>query len=125
MIGKVHQVTEFQLGVLLPEQSEGMREAVKLSRHILVGRAGDKLLCVIGFIPRSFASGEAYIWMHTLPAAADHKLMVGRHARDVVARALEIYTKLIGHCFTGKSRRWLETLGAEFITDDVFEIRRV
>lgn len=125
MIGEIHQVSEFQLVVLIPDMAVEMREAAKLSRHILVGRIGTEILCVVGFIPRSFISDEAYIWMHTTSAASSHKLIVGRHARAVVTRALEIYTKLIGHCLTGKSRRWLETLGAEFITDDVFEIRRV
>lgn len=101
-----------------------IRDAARLSRHILVGRIGQELLCVIGFIPVTFLSDEAYIWMHTTEAASNHKLIVGRHARQVIPRALEAYTKLIGHCLTGASRRWLETLGAEFITDNVFEIRR-
>lgn len=124
MIGEIHQVTIAQLQFMIPNMDENMLEAVKLSRHILVGRLGDELLCVVGFIPRSMISGEAYIWLHTTPAAERHKLIFGRHAKEVVARALDVYEKLIGHCLSGKSRRWLETLGAEFITDDVFEIRR-
>lgn len=123
-IGEIHQVTAAQLQFLIPDIGENMIEAVRLSRQILVGRIGDEVLCVIGFIPRSFISDEAYIWLHTTPAAANHKLIFGRHAKAVVRRALGVYEKLIGHCFSGNSRRWLETLGAEFITDDVFEIRR-
>jgi hypothetical protein len=124
MIGEIHQVTPAQLQFLLPGMDSAMLDAVKLSRQLLVGRIGDEVLCVVGFIPRSFISEEAYIWLHATPAASAHKLIFGRHARVVIRRALEVYEKLIGHCFSGNSRRWLETLGAEFITDDVFEIRR-
>lgn len=124
-IGEIHQVTIAQLQFLIPDMDQNMLEAVKLSRHLLVGRIEDEILCVVGFIPRSLVSGEAYIWLHTTPAADQHKLIFARHAKAVVARSMEIYEKLIGHCLSGKSRRWLETLGAEFITDDVFEIRRV
>ncbi len=124
MIGEIHQATIAQLQFMIPNMDENMLEAAKLSRHILVGRLGDELLCVVGFIPRSMISGEAYIWLHTTPAAEQHKLIFARHAKEVVTRSLSVYEKLIGHCLSGKSRRWLETLGAEFITDDVFEIRR-
>lgn len=68
-------------------------------------------------------SDEAYIWMQTMPAAKDHKLMVARHAKRVVARALELYPKIIGHCFYEDSARWLRSLGAK-MTGDTFEIRR-
>ena len=102
--------------------------------HRLLGRYTDPLvqicaatisavLCIIGFIPRSFLSDEAYIWMQTMPAAKNHKLMVGRHAKAVVAKALAIYPKIIGHCFHPDSARWLRSLGAT-VSGDTFEIRR-
>lgn len=122
--GEIHQVTIAQLQFMLPGMDAAMLDAARLSRQIIVGRMGDELLCVVGFIPVTFASGDAYIWMHTTEAAALHKLVLGRHARAVVTRSLTFYDKLIGHCLSGASRRWLESLGAEFVTDNVFEIRR-
>ena len=43
--------------------------------------------------------------MQTMPAAREHKLMVARHAKRVVARALELYPKIIGHCFAANTSR--------------------
>lgn len=121
MNGQVYQITLNQLeGLTFASE---VVYAGRISSHILAGFYGDELLCIIGFIPRHFLSDEAYIWMQTMPAANNHKLMVGRHAKAVVRRALEYYPKIIGHCFNAASARWLQTLGAE-LKGDIFEIRR-
>ena len=85
--------------------------AGRISSHILAGFYQSELLCIIGFIPRTFPSDEAYIWMQTMPAAKNHKLMVARHAKRVVARALELYPRSSGIVFCG-FRTMVESLGA-------------
>ena len=121
MNGEVYQISLDQLeGLTLQPE---VVYAGTISSHILAGFYQSELLCIIGFIPRSFLSDEAYIWMQTMPAAKNHKLMVARHAKRVVARALELYPKIIGHCFAEDSARWLRSLGAT-ISGDTFEIRR-
>jgi hypothetical protein len=79
--------------------------------------------CFVGFVPRV---GEGYIWMETLPAAAEHKLAIGRHAKDLIHRALERWPRIVGHCNAPSSIRWMKSLGAKFITDNPpgFEILR-
>ena len=121
MNGEVYQISLDQLkGLTLQPE---VVYAGRISSHILAGFYQSELLCIIGFIPRTFLSDEAYIWMQTMPAAKNHKLMVARHAKRVVARALEFYPKIIGHCFHEDSARWLKSLGAT-ISGDTFEIRR-
>ena len=121
MNGEVYQISLDQLeGLTLQPE---VVYAGRISSHILAGFYQSELLCIIGFIPRTFLSDEAYIWMQTMPAAKNHKLMVARHAKRVVARALEFYPRIIGHCFNRHSARWLETLGA-VVDGNVFEIRR-
>ena len=121
MNGEVYQISLDQLkGLTLQPE---VVYAGTISSHILAGFYRSELLCIIGFIPRTFLSDEAYIWMQTMPAAKNHKLMVARHAKRVVARALEFYPKIIGHCFHEDSARWLKSLGAT-INGDTFEIQR-
>ena len=121
MNGEVYQISLDQLkGLTLQPE---VVYAGTISSHILAGFYNQELLCIVGFIPRSFISDEAYIWMQTMPAAMDHKVMVGRHAKSVVAKALSIYPKIIGHCFSESSAKWLRSLGAT-LNDDIFEIRR-
>lgn len=122
MNGQVYQISLEQLkGLTLQPE---VVYAGTISSHILAGFYRSELLCIIGLIPRSFLSDEAYIWMQTMPEAENHKLMVARHAKRVVARALEFYPKIIGHCFNESSAKWLLSLGATMI-GDTFEIRRV
>lgn len=122
MNGQIYQISLDQLKGLT-FQAEVVY-AGTISSHILVGYYGDELLCIVGLIPRTFLGDDAYIWMQTMPKAENHKLMLGRHAKRVVARALEFYPKIIGHCFNDASAKWLRSLGAT-MTGDTFEIRRV
>ena len=121
MNGEVYQISLSQLeGLTLQPE---VVYAGRISSHILAGFYQSELLCIIGLIPRSFISDEAYIWMQTMPAAKNHKLMVARHAKRVVARALEVYPEIIGHCFNEASAKWLRSLGAT-MSGDTFKIRR-
>jgi len=121
MNGEVYQISLDQLkGLTLQPE---VLYAGNISSQMLAGFYKGQLLCIIGFIPRSFLSDEAYMWMQTMPEAKNHPLMIGRHGRRVVDNMLKVYPKLIGHCFSSDSARWLKSLGAE-IHGTIFEIRR-
>ena len=121
MNGEVYQISLDQLkGLTLQPE---VLYAGNISSQMLAGYYNGQLLCIIGFIPRSFFSDEAYMWMQTMPEAKNHPTMIGRHAKRVIAKMLGVYPKLIGHCFSPDSARWLRSLGAE-IHGTAFEIRR-
>lgn len=122
MNGEVFQITADQMVEF--NAPEAVEYAAGMSSHILIGVFGAEILCVIGFIPKTFLSDTAYVWLHILEAGDRHKFMVARRASQVIERALAIYPHIIGHCFTKISRRWLTSLGAIFLTEDTFEIRR-
>ena len=121
MNGEIYRIDKEDLAglTLQPE----VLYAGNISSQMLAGFYRGQLLCIIGFIPRSFLSDEAYMWMQTMPEAKAHPTMIGRHARRVIPNMLKVYPKLIGHCFSPDSARWLKSLGAE-IHGTVFEIRR-
>ena len=121
MNGEIYSIDKEDLAglTLQPE----VLYAGNISSQMLAGFYKGQLLCIIGFIPRSFLSDEAYMWMQTMPEAKNHPLMIGRHGKRVVANMLTVYSKLFGHCFSPESARWLKSLGAE-IHGTIFEIRR-
>lgn len=127
MTGRIYQVDAGQVPGLvnLPEDRlAGLLSAANQSREILAGFWDDELLCLIGFVPLTFVSNTAYIWAYTTEAAEDHKLIYGRYAKQVVAKALSLYDEILGDCYSDNSRRWLVSLGAEFVSTKVFRIRR-
>ena len=123
MNGEIYQLTKEQFR-LMANPSFDQREAADLSLQILVGIYHGKVLCYIGFIPTSMLSDTAYMWAIVNEEAEAHKVVFGRHAKSVVNSALGVYSRLIGHCFSQASARWLRSLGATFVTDTEFEIRR-
>lgn len=123
MNGEIFQVTAQQMEKLAAVPNE-VGYAAGLSSHILMGRFNGEILCFIGFIPKAMTSDTAYLWMHCLPAAERHPLLLGRYAKRVLQRGLEVYPILIGHCFSSVSWRWLKSLGAVVISDKEFEFRR-
>jgi len=131
MNGKVYQLSLDQALEVISDLDFGELErhrlwlAARVSEPILVGVYDSKILCLVGFIPMSMLSESAYIWVHVTEAGADHKLVFARHALKVVRRALEVYPRLFGICFSEASKVWLRTLGAVFVNDKEFEIRRV
>jgi len=123
MNGQVYEISLAQFRDMAKPTLE-QDEAAALSMHILVGIYNNKPLCYIGFIPLSVMSDTAYIWAMVNEDTTRHKLIFGRHAKAVVARAMEAYTKIIGHCFNETSAKWLSSLGAVFTSNTTFEIRR-
>ena len=111
----VEPVTEANIRDYIPEPSAMLERFVSESAPALGYRFGPDPLAVVGFIPMALLSATAYAWMETLPAAAEHKLSVGRLAiltrREIIRR----YSHIVGHCVPNHgSLAWLETLGATF-----------
>lgn len=123
MNGRIYQITREQFQ-LMANPSFDQAEAADLSTRILVGIYANQPLVYVGLIPLTLLDDSAYMWSIVRPEAAEHKVIFGRHAKAVVARILEFHPRLIGHCFTESSARWLRSLGATFLTDTEFEIRR-
>lgn len=124
MNGEVFQITLAQFEALANPNAE-QQFAAALSAQILVGKYNNEIVAFIGFIPKSFMSDVGYIWSMVTAAGTQHKFVLGKHAKHIIARGLQVYPVLIGHCFTQASAKWLLSLGAVFTSDTEFEIRRV
>jgi hypothetical protein len=91
------------------------------SDPLLAGTYNGEVLCFVGFIPASKLSDVAYIWMYSTPAVENHRLIVGRWAKLLIAEARKRYPVICGHCFD--SQRWLRSLGATIEPNNFFTIR--
>ena len=87
-----------------------------VSDPLFIGLYGEELLSFVGFVAQTLLSDEAYLWMWTSPAAAKHKVMIGRHAKRLIAVAQHRYPILVGHCIN--SERWLRSLGAKIVGNE-------
>lgn len=112
----VPQALELCVG-LDPDDLETMASSCRRSDPLLAGFDSDTLLCILGFIPATILSDEAYLWMCSTPAVAGRKIMFGRWAKRMIVGALERYPRIIGHC-QKDSVGWLRHLGAKFGTTD-------
>ena len=108
-----------------------LKRFIELSELVRVGKVDDVVCCVWGLIPPSLLSNKAYLWLITTDQLTEHQFVLVRHSQIEIARLLEEYEVIIGHCSVGqpKSIRWLRWLGAEFFDIDAlgrlpFEIRR-
>lgn len=87
---------------------------VEFGRHsdpVLVSMTDEGPTSFFGFVP--YLDG-AYLWMETLPLTDKYKISTARHARACIAKALERWPVIYGHCRTEGSIRWLRSLGATF-----------
>ena len=111
---KIFQASPAQVVELIPamplDERGALVSAIKISTPLLVGMDTEPRF-LVGFIPLTMISEEAYLWMW--PKAMEQKTSFGRHSIDIIQRGLEAYTSLRGHCFTASARRWLQWLGAE------------
>lgn len=98
--------------------------AAKLSSDLIVAMYNSRPLCFLGLIPKTMISDSAYIWMITTLHGYTHSLIIARHAKEMLGQLQTKYSVLFGHCFEVKSKRWLKSLGAEFVAANVFELRR-
>lgn len=96
---------------------------------VYAGFVDGEFICCWGLIPPTFLSNQAYLWMWA-PEPIKHQLVFIRRSQIQVAKMLERYERIVGHCQTKakSSQRWLRWLGAEFDTPDggvmAFTIRR-
>lgn len=81
------------------------------SSLLLAGIYDDKCICICGLIPTSLISDKAYIWFWA-PTVIP-KIVLGRGAKRVLNKLLELYPKLICNCYNADSVRWLLSLGAK------------
>lgn len=94
-------------------------EFAERSDPLLAGSFGDRLVCIVGFIP---FPDHTYLWMYTTPDMLCHRLAYGRHAKRLIATMLKRYPRIVGHSNIA-SLRWLQFLGAEVVhtTDGIVE----
>lgn len=105
-----------------------IQQACKVSRPILVGFHKDQPACVFGFIPYTFTSDTAHLWMITTDVVNQDKLNFARMARDMIKNMLNDYPVITGYVTDDRSCRWIKLLGGElkYVTSSVhaFEFRR-
>ena len=126
MNAEIFQVSKLQFIKMLGEvpAKEAALTAAGLSTEILVGMFNDEALCFVGLAPRTLLSDTAYIWMITTDAGLAHPIILARYSKGLIDTALVKYSMLFGHCFVGHSAQWLRWLGARFLSETEFEIRR-
>jgi len=123
-------------GVLRPIRPEGLmhvgefegQEAAVIAQYallsdpLMLGTYGSEILCVVGLIPPTLLSDQAYIWLWTDEAASRHRVVFGRWARRFIHQALQRYSLIRGHC-ARSNWKWLHSLGAEIadVQGDIFE----
>lgn len=121
---EIYQISAGQFEAMMPEALPEERKAAKLAAEIIVGLYDEKPLCFIGLIPLTFLSDQAYIWMILTDHGAKHRLLLARYGWGFVKTVLLKYNILRGHCFTPLAVRWLKHLGAVFVSETDFELRR-
>ena len=93
------------------------------ANQILMGEKDGTPLCFIG-LEASILSDFAYVWMITTLEGEAHSKIICRHSRGMLARILEKYDSVSGHCFGAHSSKWLTWLGAKFTSPTEFKIER-
>lgn len=104
-------------GKLVTDQfSEIMTMCQALSGEIWIGSIDGKFVCCWSLIPPSIFSRQAYLWMYHTDEVEQHTFAFVRRSQIEIAKMLERFPTLYGHCKIGepRSRRWLRWLGAEF-----------
>ena len=112
-------VREFcgKTGVILhPNDVATMARCLRTSTMVYVGKIDGKVICSWGVVPPTLMSDQAYLWLYTTEALAEHKFIFVRHSQRVIERLLDEYRALVGHVLVGNDLafRWLRWLGAEF-----------
>jgi hypothetical protein len=95
-----------------PDSLTDILRAGGLSDPIFRGDYRGHLLCVLGFIPPTILSSDAYLWMYSAPAVRLFPYVVGRWGWRVIDAAFHRYPCIVGHC-NRDSAHWLRRLGAE------------
>jgi len=101
---------------LVGEELEIFNRFIAASAFVYSGIVNDKVVCLWGLIPPTLLSDQAYLWLHTTPAAEEHQFILVRRGQIEMKKMLEEYPKIVGHCEVQATRsiRWLKWLGAKF-----------
>lgn len=113
-----------ELPFVLPEQLPALLICIQQSEQVWQGLAANEVCCIWGLIPPSLLSEQAYLWLHTTPAAKDHAFIFVRHAQRQMEAMLQTYPTIVGHCDVRQeqSMRFVKFLGAQFGEPDGFKV---
>lgn len=97
-------------------EAKALDRCLSLTRHLWIGYSNEEPVCAWGLIPPTLLSDSAYLWMITLGSVEGYEFVLVRHSQIQIARMLEAYPKIVGHCEASETRsiRWLRWLGATF-----------
>lgn len=87
------------------------------TEHLWVGCVGDVPLCAWGLVPPTLLADEAYLWMILLEGWPEvHTFVLARETQIQVAKMLEMYPVIRGHCEVSdlRAQRFMRFLKAEF-----------
>ena len=103
-------------GKLTTNEVEIFNRFVSISTMMCAGSVDGRLLCLWGLVPPTLLSDQAYLWLHTTEAAAEHEFVLVRRSQIELAKMLKKFPRIVGHCKLGaaQSIRWLKWLGATF-----------
>lgn len=89
---------------------------IKASTTIWQANKDGKVLCIWGLIPPTLMDVVAYMWLHIIEPVGDWEFVLVRHSQKAIAKALEEYPTIIGHCDVRNPRaiRWIKWLGGTF-----------
>jgi hypothetical protein len=89
---------------------------IRYSVHAWAGFSDAEFACMWGLIPPTLLSDSAYLWLIVNERVDEHKFLFIRHSQLEIAKMLEIYPKIVGHCDVRHTRSmlWLKWLGAQF-----------
>lgn len=123
---EIFQISENQFinMIALRPDAKAVMAAANLSTELIVGMYADAPACYIGLAPRTLLSNEAYIWLIVTEVGEAHTRLLARYSQQFIATTLLKYSILHGHCFTESAKKWLVWLGAEFVGEYEFEIKR-
>lgn len=103
---------------------------MKASTIIWRATKDERVLCIWGLVPPTLMDNVAYMWLYIIEPVQDYEFLLVRHSQRALARALEEFPIIVGHCELANPRaiRWIKWLGGEFGDPDrwaiPFTIRR-
>lgn len=129
MNGVIYSITVEQMKSLISaagglsldnNQMEALTRSAKNSNPLFAGMYGAELACIIGLVPPTLISSDAYIWMLHTTVVDRHKVSFGRHAIRLVRNLRQRYSRIVGHCMvTDKSAiGWIKSFGATIFDFD-------
>lgn len=106
----VEEIPEWLM--LEPKSMEVLMIGAQRSNPLFIGTYNGFLGCLLGFIPLTFLSESAFLWMYTTQFAYEHPFVFARASRDVIRIVGQRqYPRIVG-ISNKSSSRWLRFLGA-------------